>query len=250
MEPQKVAEALHGAIAKPATLASMPDSSNRSKPCDACGGIELHELYCTIWKTKMLIKFRAALYDGNDGLCKFGLPKKYVKANEGDYVPPLACNWSESTFVSGTEGCGKTHFCAVLFKRGMLRTYDPAHRSVSAVWTSVPRLLMELRDTFGKRSGATEADIVQKHLSPEVLVLDDFGAEHVKDWSLSALYLILSDRVNAELQTIVSSNLSLEEIHGYDPRIASRLAGFQIIGPKELGGVDRRIRRAREAGED
>lgn len=74
------------------------------------------------------------------------------------------------------------------------------------------------------------------------LVIDDVGAERVSEWSSSAVYNLISQRINRRRAMVVTSNLSLDEIgRRIDPRLASRLAGLTVL---TLAGPDRRIRGA------
>jgi DNA replication protein DnaC len=77
-----------------------------------------------------------------------------------------------------------------------------------------------------------------------VMVLDDLGAENVTDHSTSTLYAILSERINNQCVSIVTTNMSLKEINEWDARIASRLAELASI---KLPEVDRRITPRQEA---
>jgi len=78
-----------------------------------------------------------------------------------------------------------------------------------------------------------------------LLVLDDLGAEKVSDFVLQTLYDLLDRRYGECLETIITSNLSLDQLtvhygsHG--DRLASRIAG---MGPAlVLKGKDRRWQR-------
>lgn len=137
-------------------------------------------------------------------------------------------NASGDIFITGPNGVGKTHLASAAL----------AHRG-HGDWILIPELLMRIRNSFQSREGAeTEQQIVREISAFDFLVLDDLGAEKTSDWSLSTLYLILAKRVNAMRVTVVTSNLDIAEIAASEPRIASRLAGFERI---KLEGKDRRL---------
>jgi DNA replication protein DnaC len=96
----------------------------------------------------------------------------------------------------------------------------------------MPELLMEIRATYNvkKKDAPTEEEVVEKYSRCGVLVLDDLGAEKVTDFSITTLYLII-DRRNRDLRpTIVTTNLSLQEIgEKIDGRISSRLSEMKIV---------------------
>ena len=80
-------------------------------------------------------------------------------------------------------------------------------------FASLPALLSELRNTYSDRT-RSEADVLRHYQHDGLLILDDLGAEHVKDtgWLEDRLYQIIGYR-HAELQpTIFTSNLSPEEL--------------------------------------
>lgn len=146
----------------------------------------------------------------------------------------------DGLFAYGGAGVGKTHLASALMA-GTLQdvvAQNARQAYVSALWTTVPQLLCDLRDTFGDNSKTNEKQVIEKHAKPELLVLDDLGAEKVSDWTGQSLYLLISQRLNDMKQTIITSNLSLAEIDAHDPRLASRLAGMKQL---KMTGKDRRI---------
>ena len=77
---------------------------------------------------------------------------------------------------------------------------------------------------FGRGDNADEA--VRRYLSCDLLILDDLGSELTSTMSQSALYTLINTRLMEDRHTVISSNLSLDEIHRrYQPMIASRLEG-------------------------
>lgn len=134
-------------------------------------------------------------------------------------------------FISGIEGSGKTYGAtrvlagmlpeAISDQNGLVVNY-----TFSAAWVSAPKLLSDLRGTFRKDGGPSEQDILNQYIGLKLLVLDDLGAEKATDFTSQAIYMLLSERINWMRPTIVTSNLSIEEIHRSDPRLASRLNGM------------------------
>lgn len=110
----------------------------------------------------------------------------------------------------------------------------------SLSWTSAPYLLARIRDTFRKKSGQTERDIIDECIDSRVLLLDDLGAEKQTEFTGSTLYTILSGRRNRRRYTIITTNQALGEIDSWEPRIASRMA--EMIHVK-LPDRDRRLER-------
>jgi len=140
-----------------------------------------------------------------------------------------------SILFTGKTGCGKTHL-AVAILRELVKRLD----AYEFCFITAPELLLEIRATFkphakkyndaGQCEADTEQDVLDKYSKCELLILDDLGAEKVSDFTIQSLYLVI-DRRNRNLRpTIVTTNLSLEEIETQiDARMASRLADMKVV---------------------
>jgi DNA replication protein DnaC len=59
------------------------------------------------------------------------------------------------------------------------------------------------------------------------LFLDDLGAEKATSWAITTLFLIIDRRIREMLPTVVTTNLTPEQIEEQlGPRVASRLSGM------------------------
>ena len=185
--------------------------------------------------------FRAAVQAKPDAYMG-QVPTLYRRARLSDFgarVAATALLGKGGLFVCGTTGVGKTHLAAALFRANLHRACvheSERYPELSAVWTTVPGVLLRLRATFN--GAGSESDVVKELADARLLVLDDLGAERQSEWTALALYSIISDRVNWRRPTIVTSNLTLKEIDAADPRLASRLGGMAQI---TLTGADRRL---------
>ena len=77
----------------------------------------------------------------------------------------------------------------------------------------------------------------------DVLVIDDLGTEkNVKNVTQEYLYVVLNERLTANKQTFVSTNLELQQIRDrYDERIFSRLVDQKTTLVARLEGEDKRL---------
>lgn len=148
-----------------------------------------------------------------------------------------------SLFLTGGNGVGKTFKAAgvVRYWIGKLSytMITNLHNTGNyPIFITVPELLMKIRNCFSLSQ--YEEAIVAKYSTCPILVLDDIGVEKTTDWALQTLYIILNNRYSNYMQTIITSNLTLEEVkEKLGERIASRIAGMcKII---QLKGKDRRI---------
>lgn len=156
----------------------------------------------------------------------------------------------ESLFITGKAGTGKTYLGIAILKEYIYRNLQKRESwsedekrnkpSLSWKWETVPELLLELRGSFKDNAKYTEQEVIKDYSDPDLMILDDLGAEKSSDFTIQSLYLIIDRRYSSEQRTIITSNLSLGEIsQKVGDRIASRIAGMcKVI---ELKGKDRRI---------
>lgn len=97
------------------------------------------------------------------------------------------------------------------------------------IFTTGAELLLNIRKTFNG-GDSTEADLISCYSSPDLLVIDDLGAEKATDWARTTLYVIIDRRDREMMPTIVTSNSSLQQIAvNFCGRIASRLSNSKVI---------------------
>lgn len=108
----------------------------------------------------------------------------------------------------------------------------------NAIWSSYCDILGEIKDCYV--DNAKESGIIKKFSNVGVLVVDDFMAGNKTDWSVGKFYSIFDKRISSGKITIVTSNSSIGDIEQVEPRIASRLSGFEVL--EITNSVDRRIK--------
>ena len=71
----------------------------------------------------------------------------------------------------------------------------------------------------------------RKYLLCDLLIIDDLGTEMITQFTISTLYDVINSRMMDRRPTILSTNLTPEEIRGrYSPQIASRILGtYQVL---------------------
>jgi len=141
----------------------------------------------------------------------------------------MSAHPGKSWFLWGKYGVGKTGL-AVGYAR--MCCFEEHYQ---IIFRSVPDLLSELRSTYGRNNEheITEADVIVQYTDVELLVLDDLGAEQVKnqDWVADRLYQIVGTRHAEERPTVFTSNLSPQEV---GDRIGERIT-WRIV---EMVGKD------------
>ena len=105
--------------------------------------------------------------------------------------------------IQGSSGNGKTHLAACIVK-------DYAQRYVKSFdWINAAVFGSEVLDmTF--RGGV--GSYIGKYTQPYLLVIDDLGVEGVSESIRTAMYRLINTRWERRVRTIVTTNLSLQDI--------------------------------------
>ena len=186
-----------------------------------------------------------------------GIPPAYTGKTFEDYfvsegaeravkVARWLCEYQDKgALFYGATGTGKTLLAAIVAQEKM-------KRGVSVVFSSVPDLLMDIRDSSGT---GRMAEILRSVQRAPCLVLDDLGAERMSEWVGKQVFAILNYRSNHCLQTIITSNYGLNALAGrmatsgkdrdsgddvQSQRVLSRICGMCYI--VEVGGRDYRMK--------
>lgn len=131
---------------------------------------------------------------------------------------------SDNLLFCGSTGLGKTHLSLAIAKEVIKKGYGVIYGSVQSFAVSIER------ERF---SADTE---VSSSLSfCDLLILDDLGTEFPSQYTQSVIYDIINTRIMRNLPTIISTNLSPEELQKrYGERMISRFFGaynrLQFVG--------------------
>lgn len=157
---------------------------------------------------------------GSDGESPYEI-MKFVYENCKNYAEEFELD-SNNLYFYGRTGLGKTHLSLAIANEVMKKGYN-------VVYGSVITFLNKLeREKFGRTETFETEDIL---VDADLLILDDLGAEFATPFAVSALYNIINCRIARGVPTIISSNLSVDEIRNrYPESIASRIMGkFKIV---------------------
>lgn len=149
---------------------------------------------------------------------------------------------SDSLYLHGPVGTGKTHGLYALAK--LCRANGLTVKIINLTDT-----LEYLKSLFDQASYRSEEVFKELFVKPQILIIDELGAEKTSEWSLSIIYRIVNKRYElGRYGTYFASNLTPEELgKTYSDRVASRIIGMcrdeneKNKGVIKLDGVDRRL---------
>lgn len=119
--------------------------------------------------------------------------------------------------IRGIVGCGKTHVAVAILKEVIAKGY-------TGLYYNMVDLLSDIRATYDNRSPLSESELLEELNEPDLLVLDDLGAEKSAEWVNDRLYLIVNRRYESARPILVTTNLTEEELtKKLGERIVSRL---------------------------
>lgn len=131
--------------------------------------------------------------------------------------------------LQGQYGCGKTHLAAAIANFAV-------SMGVPTLFITVPDLLDSLRYAYQDPTTTFEERFEQVRNAP-LLILDDFGTQNATGWAQEKLFQIINFRYINQLPTVVTTNLSLNEI---EDRIRSRLEDSELITKIQIMAPDYR----------
>mgnify|MGYP001603702303 FL=1 len=172
------------------------------------------------WNKKVPPRFRDARFDGSHPLEVMAWADRLVtEMRKNGYL-------SESLYLYGETGSGKTHLAWAVLRRCWEEQLQFAH-------VNLFRLAELLRHDCPENL-LGEAD---RLYGCDVLLIDDLGSTQVSDWALGALYELVNDRHSSVVPIITTSNLTPEELaQSFDDRIARRLLdGVGVLVPPRNG---------------
>ena len=119
---------------------------------------------------------------------------------------------------SGNTGLGKTFLSACIARCVADQGFSVVYESAGHLFSALEKARFENNEE-NRRAAA-------KYRECDLLILDDLGTELPGQFVTAALYSLVNDRLLENKPTIISTNLSEEElVRRYNPQIASRLRG-------------------------
>lgn len=175
-----------------------------------------------------------AYYQGDD-LRRFeaavGLCRKLIQNFRAD---------PQNLFLYGTVGTGKSFLSGCVAKELLQEGHSVIYFSSSGLFETLARY------SFDLKSKEALQDFYDDFYSCDLLIIDDLGTEITNSFVTSQLFSCLNERYLRRKATIISTNISLEELRDrYSDRIFSRITSHFTLC--KLTGPDIRILKKRLA---
>ena len=170
---------------------------------------------------------------------KFGVNIRTIMEKTYQTCRRYAQNFSERSsnlLFSGDTGLGKTFLSACIARTVADNGYSVMYESAGHLFANLERAKFS-----GDEQARKESD---RYFACDLLIVDDLGTEMPGQFTTTALYGLVNDRLLAGKPTIISTNLTIEEFERrYNRQIASRLRGSYVRVP--FLGEDIRVQKNR-----
>ena len=151
------------------------------------------------------------------------------------YAENFKSGVSENIAMFGGTGLGKTHLSSAIAKTVIEKGNDVFYV------TAVGMVSDFEAEQFGGQH-MPKGELTDRYFDCDLLIIDDLGAEMANQFTVSCLYNLLNVRINRRAATILSTNLTQQELFKkYNERITSRVIGeFRIL---PFSGTDIRMQK-------
>lgn len=223
------------------TDAGYPPDYTDDKPfCKACEdrgyvGSRMCACLAELCAKQQIKELSALLKLGNESFDNFKIDLYSAKTDPNYGVSPRAnmemvyeqCVYYARSFgkdsgnicFRGSTGLGKTFLAACIAR-------EVANNGYSVVYDTAINVLDSFEQVkFGNDAEQAE-EYTQQVLNCDLLILDDLGTEMKTQFTVSALYNIINTRLMKNKKTLLTTNLTLNEMKDrYSPQIMSRIEG-------------------------
>ena len=127
--------------------------------------------------------------------------------------------------LTGPTGVGKTFLSACIAR-------EVTERGFSVVYDTAAAIFRVMENEYFRRGEEDNSAAVERFLRCDLLIIDDLGTELASAFVQSAFYRIINTRLMTGKSTVISTNLSPDEISTrYSDQILSRIEGEYEILP-------------------
>lgn len=130
----------------------------------------------------------------------------------------------KSLLFVGNAGTGKTFMSSCIASEAVKKGHTVLYQ------TSPILMDMILDAKFAGLKDDLKKEQYQRVFDVDLLIIDDLGTENLNNMKFTELFNIINTRLLKDKKTIISTNLSLQELaYEYDDRVMSRLIGNYTV---------------------
>ena len=146
----------------------------------------------------------------------FGL-NRIINKNKQSEVN-IEDNDRKNIVFSGSTGVGKTYLSNCIAKVLLDRYYSVIYLSAKGLFEALVKVKIE------KSEEQKYLLLIDGIYECDMLILDDLGTEMFNHFTTTEFFHIINHRINTEKSTIISTNLSLDQMRDvYSERVTSRI---------------------------
>ena len=150
-------------------------------------------------------------------------------------------NCGQNLLLYGNTGVGKTFLTHCIAKELLSQSYTVVYLTSIGLFD-----ILEKNKFDRELSSLEKSTTVSYVMNCDLLILDDLGTELTNSFTTSQLYQVIDSRLVHKKSTIISTNLSFDDLREqYSERIFSRLtSGYTLL---KVTGEDIRLKKVIEA---
>jgi len=179
------------------------DRRQEERECAAREALELSRYRELIALARIPPKWREVTFDNSNPDLN---PRAFKLARR--YAEKFNAQSPSLVFYSPGNGTGKTHLAACIANHIL------HEKRLPVLFKKARDMMLELRRSFVDGADLTEADILDRVLSVQLLVLDDVGVDPTSQWLQATYWTVFDRRLEWQIPVIVTTNKPLEAPQG------------------------------------
>ena len=142
-----------------------------------------------------------------------------IRMRVEEFIDNFETTEDSGLLFSGKPGLGKTFMSNCIAKEILAKGH-------SVIYLTLSKLLdTAIRFKFSANT-PENMELYKKIYNVDLLIIDDAGTENMNSQRKEELFEIINERMTNKKKTIISTNLSIDELYqNYDERVISRIIG-------------------------
>ncbi len=211
------------------------------KKCGDTGFIDGKYCSCLIKEINNILKKESGFSqfeDFNDTNFELFSNKEFMKTLYGKMQQWCHSNFKKTLiYIAGYTGVGKTRLIKCMANE-LIKLNHVVY------FTTSFSMHQDFIKSYSTKDLDEKNNLLDKYLNVEILFIDDLGTElRQYNITINYLYQVINERKVKKLPTIITSNLTLDDLRDYyDERISSRIIDKETSICLFIGGEDLRLK--------